>query len=135
MAVYARIELASQPWQGCILTDERIDRVYLLMAESQRIELCRLLRHPSFQDLFLAIRVLSIYGHCPKTNTLLAESVGVEPTQVLPCHALAVQPITVLATFLVVGWGGRIRTYAYSSQSAVSYRLTTPQYLHHIIWY
>ncbi len=26
------------------------------------------------------------------------------------------------------GWGGRIRTYACSSQSAVSYRLTTPQY-------
>ena len=25
------------------------------------------------------------------------------------------------------GWGGRIRTYACSSQSAVSYRLTTPQ--------
>ena len=27
------------------------------------------------------------------------------------------------------GWGGRIRTYECSSQSAVSYRLTTPQYL------
>ena len=27
-----------------------------------------------------------------------------------------------------VGWGGRIRTYECSSQSAVSYRLTTPQY-------
>ena len=26
------------------------------------------------------------------------------------------------------GWGGRIRTYECSSQSAVSYRLTTPQY-------
>ena len=26
------------------------------------------------------------------------------------------------------GWGGGIRTHAYSSQSAVSYRLTTPQY-------
>ena len=25
------------------------------------------------------------------------------------------------------GWGGRIRTYECSSQSAVSYRLTTPQ--------
>jgi hypothetical protein len=25
------------------------------------------------------------------------------------------------------GWGGGIRTHAYSSQSAVSYRLTTPQ--------
>ena len=28
----------------------------------------------------------------------------------------------------VFGWGGRIRTYECSSQSAVSYRLTTPQY-------
>ena len=29
---------------------------------------------------------------------------------------------------LFFGWGGRIRTYECSSQSAVSYRLTTPQY-------
>ena len=29
----------------------------------------------------------------------------------------------------IFGWGGRIRTYECSSQSAVSYRLTTPQYL------
>ena len=28
----------------------------------------------------------------------------------------------------LTGWGGRIRTYECSSQSAVSYRLTTPQY-------
>ena len=28
------------------------------------------------------------------------------------------------------GWGGGIRTHAYSSQSAVSYRLTTPQYFY-----
>ena len=27
----------------------------------------------------------------------------------------------------LIGWGGRIRTYECSSQSAVSYRLTTPQ--------
>ena len=37
------------------------------MAESQRIELCRLLRHPSFQDLFLTIRVLSIW--CPWSDS------------------------------------------------------------------
>ena len=29
----------------------------------------------------------------------------------------------------IYGWGGRIWTYECSSQSAVSYRLTTPQYL------
>jgi hypothetical protein len=29
---------------------------------------------------------------------------------------------------LFSGWGGGIRTHAYSSQSAVSYRLTTPQW-------
>ena len=28
-----------------------------------------------------------------------------------------------------LGWGGRIRTYECSSQSAVSYRLTTPQFI------
>ena len=30
--------------------------------------------------------------------------------------------------FGIFGWGGEIRTHACSSQSAVSYRLTAPQY-------
>ena len=38
----------------------RVTSLYL--AESQRIELCRLLHHPGFQDLFLTIRVLSMFG-------------------------------------------------------------------------
>lgn len=36
--------------------------------------------------------------------------------------------IAIYASRLSTGWGGRIRTYECSSQSAVSYRLTTPQY-------
>ena len=31
------------------------------------------------------------------------------------------------------GWGGEIRTHECSSQSAVSYRLTTPQYYNSVI--
>ena len=36
-------------------------------------------------------------------------------------------PLLVDKRGVFVGWGGGIRTHAYSSQSAVSYRLTTPQ--------
>ena len=65
------------------------------------------------------------FGSIQKHSYLVAGDKGFEPLtiRVRVCRA------TNCANPQYIGWGGRIRTYEYRSQSPAPYRLATPQYL------